>query len=317
MCEWPKTTASASGKRARIRSRRPFEGPASGITPSTTPSSSRQMLSGSSSRSSALSTLPGTAATGPRSRRSSSTECWLKSPAWTIRSAALSRSRHGFARTRVAPAGAPSDLRAPRGRWVSAISASLNGLRLAPPRSARAPSRGPGRPVLSAGACRACARDRRTSRRGADAGALRPRSSRNRPRRAPRWSARAGPAAAPRCSARASSPRSGGYSDSERGLGAALPVLGAALLHRALALREGLPKPLAELARPLPPGSLADLHRLLAGALEVARESRSQEGEHEENETEGDHCSDQHGRVTGSPEATLLNRAFLDGSASV
>ena len=65
MWEWPKTTASASGKRARIRASRPLAGPASWTTAIVAPSMSIAVDSGSSRRSSALSTLPWTATTRP------------------------------------------------------------------------------------------------------------------------------------------------------------------------------------------------------------------------------------------------------------
>ncbi len=81
MCECPKTTASACGKRRRIRPSRPCAGPASWMTasrappppPPPPPSSSSSSSSGSAARSAGSSTLPWTAATSPYPRSCSST----------------------------------------------------------------------------------------------------------------------------------------------------------------------------------------------------------------------------------------------------
>ena len=113
MWEWPKTTASASGNRARRRSRRPFAGPASWITPKLR-SRARGDLLGQLAAKLRTVDVAVNGGDGSSSRRSASTDGRLKSPAWTIRSAASRASRHGSGRQR-----------SPRGRCVSAIRASL------------------------------------------------------------------------------------------------------------------------------------------------------------------------------------------------
>jgi hypothetical protein len=60
---WPKTTASAAGKRARIRATRPLAGPASWTTAMVWLWSSISSDSGSASRSPGSSTFPWTART--------------------------------------------------------------------------------------------------------------------------------------------------------------------------------------------------------------------------------------------------------------
>src|SRR5512139_304271 len=81
----------------------------------------------------------------------------------------------------------------------------------------------------------------------------------------------------------------------ERSFRPALPALRAALADRLARLREGLPQPVAELARSVAGTSLAQLERLVARPLEVARESRREEGEHHEHDAEDDQGGDQHG----------------------
>src|SRR4051794_10205967 len=63
MWEWPKTTAAASGKRARSRSSRPVAGPASWTTPSSAPPAVRPAGSRGPARRSAASAFPATATT--------------------------------------------------------------------------------------------------------------------------------------------------------------------------------------------------------------------------------------------------------------
>ena len=75
MWEWPKTTASASGKRASQALQAALGGAARREShPGLRPPAPERSTSGSSRRSSALSTLPWTAATGPSSRTSASTD---------------------------------------------------------------------------------------------------------------------------------------------------------------------------------------------------------------------------------------------------
>src|SRR5215203_4809962 len=114
---WPKTTASAPGKRARMRARRPWRGPESWTTATVRPPTSTSIDSGSSRRSSASSTFPWTASTtGQSSRSSASTEAAEKSPAWISASAARIRSTH-----------ASGSARLPFGMWVSAMTAITSG----------------------------------------------------------------------------------------------------------------------------------------------------------------------------------------------
>ena len=63
-CEWPNTTASASGKRRRSRARRPSAGPPSWSSTIRAPSASTSRTRGSRIRSAGSSTLPCTACTG-------------------------------------------------------------------------------------------------------------------------------------------------------------------------------------------------------------------------------------------------------------
>ena len=130
MCEWPKTTASASGNARRSRASRPRAGPASWITAIRAPPASISVRSGSRARRAASSTLPCTA-TSSRQRPaiSSNAASPEKSPAWITRSAARRRSTHRSGSRRL-----------PRGRWVSAStrdrrhaqSSARNAIRSAP-----------------------------------------------------------------------------------------------------------------------------------------------------------------------------------------
>ena len=64
MCEWPKITASASGKRRRSRPSRPASGPPSCTTASRSPATSTLAVSGRRARTAASSTFPCTATSG-------------------------------------------------------------------------------------------------------------------------------------------------------------------------------------------------------------------------------------------------------------
>src|SRR5512139_1517405 len=103
----------------------------------------------------------------------------------------------------------------------------------------------------------------------------------------------------------------------ERSFRPALPALRAALADRLARLRERLPQPVAELARSVAGTSLAQLERLVARPLEVARESRREEGEHHEHDAEDDQGGDQHGASgpSRSPRSlTEIGHFFWAGS---
>ena len=94
MCEWPKTTASASGKRRRIRARRPAAGPASWSIAIRTPPRATGALRQHVPEHRIV-RLPNTAWTGgPSASSPRSTGASTKSPACRIASASRNRSSH-------------------------------------------------------------------------------------------------------------------------------------------------------------------------------------------------------------------------------
>ena len=105
MWEWPKTTASASGKRRRKPLERPVGGP--GVVHHGDPRAVGldDALAPAAPPESALVDVPVHAATGgPRRSSSSKRPSAMKSPAWRIRSACAGarRTRRAVAATRAA-----------------------------------------------------------------------------------------------------------------------------------------------------------------------------------------------------------------------